>query len=292
MKFTKMQGVGNDFVVIETSNGRRNWSKTAVAMCDRHYGIGADGLLLLMPSKVADFRMRIFNADGSEANACGNGIRCLVKYFVDNGLAKPRARKVSVETLAGVREAEFYKANDRVAKVKIGMGQPKFSKKDIPVIIRAGEGKLVDIKSMVQYTITVAGRQLPLNLVSMGNAHAVYFSPQPVAEFPLSRIGPKIEQNKIFPRGVNFEVAQIVDRKQIEARVWEHGVGETLACGSGACAITVAAQLHGHIGNKGEIKLPGGMLEVEWDGSGEVFLIGPAEAVFIGEWLDGRLPAK
>jgi diaminopimelate epimerase len=292
MKFTKMQGVGNDFVVIETSNGRRNWSKTAVAMCDRHYGIGADGLLLLTPSKVADFRMRIFNADGSEANACGNGIRCLVKYFVDNGLAKPRARKVSVETLAGVREAEFYKANDRVAKVKIGMGQPKFSKKDIPVIIRAGEGKLVDIKSMVQYTITVAGRQLPLNLVSMGNAHAVYFSPQPVAEFPLSRIGPKIKQNKIFPRGVNFEVAQVVDRKQIEARVWEHGVGETLACGSGACAITVAAQLHGHIGNKGEIKLPGGMLEVEWDGSGEVFLIGPAETVFIGEWLDGRLPAK
>jgi diaminopimelate epimerase len=292
MKFTKMQGVGNDFVVIETSNGRRNWSKTAVAMCDRHYGIGADGLLLLMPSKVADFRMRIFNADGSEANACGNGIRCLVKYFVDNGLAKPRARKVSVETLVGVREAEFYKANDRVAKVKIGMGQPKFSKKDIPVIIRAGEGKLVNIKSMVQYTITVAGRQLPLNLVSVGNAHAVYFSQQPVAEFPLSRIGPKIEQNKIFPRGVNFEVAQVVDRKQIEARVWEHGVGETLACGSGACAITVAAQLHGHIGNKGEIKLPGGMLEVEWDGSGEVFLIGPAEAVFIGEWLDGRLPAK
>jgi diaminopimelate epimerase len=292
MKFTKMQGVGNDFVVIETSNGRRNWSKTAVAMCDRHYGIGADGLLLLMPSKVADFRMRIFNADGSEANACGNGIRCLVKYFVDNGLAKPRARKVSVETLVGVREAEFYKANDRVAKVKIGMGQPKFSKKDIPVIIRAGEGKLVNIKSMVQYTITVAGRQLPLNLVSVGNAHAVYFSQQPVAEFLLSRIGPKIEQNKIFPRGVNFEVAQVVDRKQIEARVWEHGVGETLACGSGACAITVAAQLHGHIGNKGEIKLPGGMLEVEWDGSGEVFLIGPAEAVFIGEWLDGKLPAK
>ncbi|HEX9976945.1 MAG TPA: diaminopimelate epimerase [Dehalococcoidales bacterium] len=292
MKFTKMQGAGNDFVVVQTSNGRHNWSKTAVAMCDRHYGIGADGLLLLTPSKVADFRMRIFNADGSEANACGNGIRCLVKYFVDNGLAKPRARKVSVETLAGVREAEFYKANDRVAKVKIGMGRPKLSKKDIPVIIRAGEGKLVDIKSMVQYTITVAGRQLPLNLVSMGNAHAVYFSQQPVAEFPLSRIGPKIEQNKIFPRGVNFEVAQVVDRKQIEARVWEHGVGETLACGSGACAITVAARLHGHIGNKGEIKLPGGMLEVEWDGSGEVFLIGPAEAVFIGEWLDGRLPAK
>jgi len=292
MKFTKMQGAGNDFVVVQTSNGRHNWSKTAVAMCDRHYGIGADGLLLLTPSKVADFRMRIFNADGSEANACGNGIRCLVKYFVDNGLAKPRARKVSVETLVGVREAEFYKANDRVAKVKIGMGQPKFSKKDIPVIIRAGEGKLVDIKSMVQYTITVAGRQLPLNLVSMGNAHAVYFSPQPVAEFPLSRIGPKIEQNKIFPRGVNFEVAQVVDRKQIEARVWEHGVGETLACGSGACAITVAARLHGHIGNKGEIKLPGGMLEVEWDGSGEVFLIGPAETVFIGEWLDERLPAK
>jgi diaminopimelate epimerase len=245
-----------------------------------------------MPSQVADFRMRIFNADGSEANACGNGIRCLVKYFVDNGLAQPRARKVSVETLVGVREAEFYKANDRVAKVKIGMGQPRFSKKDIPAIIRPGEGKVVDIKSMVQFTISVEGRHLPLNLVSLGNPHAVYFSKQPVAEFPLSQIGPKIEQNRVFPQGVNFEVARVVGKKQVEARVWEHGVGETLACGSGACAITVAARLHGHIGNKGEIKLPGGMLEVEWHGSGEVFLIGPAETVFIGEWLDGRLPAK
>jgi diaminopimelate epimerase len=292
MEFTKMQGAGNDFVVIEANNSRRDWSKIAVAMCDRHYGIGADGLLLVTPSKVADFRMRIFNADGSEANACGNGIRCLVKYFVDNGLAKPRARKVSVETLAGVREAEFYRANGRVAKVKIGMGQPEFNKKDIPVIIRPGGGKIVDIKSMLQYTITVEGRQLALNLVAMGNPHAVYFSKQPVTEFPLSQIGPKIEQNKIFPKGVNFEVARVVDRTRIEARVWEHGVGETLACGSGACAITVAAQLHGHIGKKGEIRLPGGMLEVEWDGSGEVFLIGPAETVFTGEWLDGRLPTK
>ncbi|HEX9976004.1 MAG TPA: diaminopimelate epimerase [Dehalococcoidales bacterium] len=292
MKFTKMQGAGNDFVVIETSNGRRGWSKTAVAMCDRHYGIGADGLLLLMPSKIADFRMRIFNADGSEANACGNGIRCLVKYFVDNGLARPRARQVSVETLVGVREAEFYKVNDRVAKVKISMGQPRFSEKDIPVIIRPGAGKVVDIKSMVQYTITVEGRQLVLNLLSLGNPHAVYFSSQPVTEFPLSQIGPKIEQNRIFPKGVNFEVARVVDKKQIEARVWEHGVGETLACGSGACAITVAAQLHRYIGKKGEIKLPGGMLEVEWDGSGEAFLMGPAETVFTGEWWDGRLPAK
>jgi diaminopimelate epimerase len=290
MKFTKMQGAGNDFAVIETSNGRRDWSKTAVAMCDRHYGVGADGLLLVMPSKVANFRMRIFNADGSEANACGNGIRCLVKYFVDKGLAKPRARKVSVETLAGVREAEFYKANGRVAKVKISMGQPRFSKRDIPVIIRPGEGEVVDIKSMAQFTITVDGRRLPLNLVSMGNAHAVYFSQQPVAEFPLSRIGPKIEQNKIFPKGVNFEVARVVDKQRIQARVWEHGVGETLACGSGACAITVAAQLHGHIDKKGEIKLPGGMLEVEWDGSEEVFLTGPAETVFTGEWPDRIAP--
>jgi diaminopimelate epimerase len=292
MKFTKMQGAGNDFVVIETGNGRRDWAKMAVAMCDRHYGIGADGLLLIQPSKVADFRMRIFNADGSEANACGNGIRCLVKYFVDNGMAKPKARRVSVETLAGVREAEFHKANGRVARVKIGMGQPKFGKKDIPVSITPGEGKSVDIKSMVQCTIAVEGRQLPLNLVSMGNPHAVYFSNQPVAEFPLSQIGPKIEHNKIFPRGVNFEVAQVVGRQQIEARVWEHGVGETLACGSGACAIMVAARLHSRIGNKGEVKLPGGMLEVEWDGSGEVLLTGPAETVFIGEWLDGRSSAR
>jgi len=283
MKFTKMQGAGNDFVVIETNDMQRDWSQVAVAMCDRHYGVGADGLLLLLPSDVADFRMRTFDADGSEAEVCGNGLRCLVKYFVDRGLAKSGAQEISVETVAGVRLARIYEVGGKVTKVQSGMGEPKFGDTDIPVVIE--QGKLVDIKSMMTYSITVDGRELPLNLVSMGNPHAVYFCQDPVSDFPLSQLGPKVEQHKIFPKRVNFEVARVLKRQQIEARVWERGVGETLACGSGACAITVASRLHGYIDNKVDIKLPGGILEVEWDGAGEVVLGGPAETVFAGEWL-------
>ena len=284
MRFIKMQGAGNDFVLVETSDTRRDWSKVAVKMCDRHYGIGADGLLLLMPSAVADCRMRIFNSDGSEAEACGNGIRCLVKHFVDGRLAGSQVKEVSVETIAGVRKAEVHRARGKVDKVRIGMGEPRFAAGDIPVAAGRERGRLVDIKSMAGYSINVDGSELGLNLVSMGNPHAVYFTQQPVSDFPLSRLGPKVERHQIFPRGVNFEVARKLGRGHIEARVWEKGVGETLACGSGACAITVAAQRLGYIDRKAEIKLPGGTLEVEWDGAGEVFLSGPAETVFSGEW--------
>jgi len=281
-----MQGAGNDFILVETNDMQPDWSPVAVAMCDRHYGIGADGLLLLLPSDVADFQMRIFNADGSEAEACGNGLRCLVKYFVDKGLADSRAREISVETVAGIRRAEIYKVDGKVTKVQTGMGKPKFGDKDIPLVMEPGGGKVVDIKSMITYSITVGGKELCLSLVSMGNSHAVHFCRQPVSDFPLYQLGPEVEQHKIFPRGVNFEVARVVNREQIEARVWEKGVGETLACGSGACAITVAAQLHGYIDDKVDITLPGGVLGLEWDGVGEVFLSGPAETVFSGEWPD------
>ncbi|MFC1965331.1 diaminopimelate epimerase [Chloroflexota bacterium] len=286
MEFTKMQGAGNDFVVIETNDMQRDWSQLALAMCDRHYGIGADGLLLLSPSDVADFRMRIFNADGSESNACGNGLICLVKYFGDRRLANSGAREILVEKVSGTRGANIYKTAGRVIKIQTGMGKPAFGEKDIPVIIGQGEGNIVDIKSMIVYSLIVDGRELHLSLVSMGNPHAVYFCQDPVSDFPLSRLGPKVEQHKIFPGGVNFEVARVLDQHQIEARVWERGVGETLACGSGACAITVAARLHGFIDDKADIKLPGGTLEVAWDGSGEVFLSGPAETVFTGTWPD------
>ncbi len=285
MKFTKVQGAGNDFVLVETSNSRRDWSKVAVAVCDRHFGIGADGLLLLVPSKVADFRMRIFNADGSEANACGNGLRCMVNYFAERNLAGSGTWEVSVEKLAGMRRAKVHKVDGKVTKVKTGMGMPGFGEKEIPVVIE--KGSVVDIKPMITFPVTITGREMPLNLVSMGNSHAVYFSQDSVSDFPLVLLGPKVEHHKAFPRGVNFEVVRLVNRGLIEARVWEIGVGETLACGSGACAITVAARLRGLVDDKVDIKLPGGVLEVEWDGKGEVFLSGPAENVFAGEWPDG-----
>ncbi|MDP2729000.1 MAG: diaminopimelate epimerase [Dehalococcoidales bacterium] len=289
MNFTKMHGTGNDFVVIESDDMACDWSQLALEMCDRHYGIGADGILLLLPSDVADFRMRIFNADGSESNICGNGLRCVVKYFVDRHLTDAAVKEISVETLAGVRTASVYQVDGKVSRVKIGMGKPGFEAKDIPVNLDSENGEIADVKSMIASSLTVDGYELQLGMVSMGNPHAVHFYREPVSGFPLAQLGPKIEYHKVFPNRTNFEVVRVLDRQQIEARVWERGVGETLACGSGACAITVAARQYGYIDDKVDIKLPGGILELEWDGVGEVFLSGLAEVVFEGQWPDESL---
>ena len=284
MNFTKVQGAGNDFILVEASGVNLDWSQMAVAMCDRHFGIGADGLLVLLPSHLADFQMHIFNPDGSEAEACGNGLRCLAKYVIDMGLANTGAQEILVETIAGIRKVRIYRARGKLTKIQVGMGKPKFRAEDIPVVIELGKGNLVDIKPMLSYSITVGSKELLLNFVSMGNPHAIYFGQYLVSDFPLSQLGPEVEQLKIFPNRVNFEVARVISRRQIETRVWERGVGETLACGSGACAVAVTAQLLGFIDNKVDIKLPGGTLEVEWDKVGEVLLGGPAEIVFTGEW--------
>jgi len=300
MNFTKVQGAGNDFILVAATKVNLDWSQMAVAMCDRHFGIGADGLLVLLPSHLADFQMHIFNPDGSEAEACGNGLRCLAKYVVDKGLLSRKieggevgkesldkelvnaeSQQILIETVAGIRKVQIYRAVGKLTKIQAGMGKPKLGAKDIPVVIEPG---LVDIKPMLSYSITIGGRELLLNFVSMGNPHAIYFWQHPVPDFPLSQLGSEIEQHKIFPNRVNFEVANVIGRRQIEARVWERGVGETLACGSGACAVAVAAQLLGYIDNKVEIKLPGGILDVEWDRVGEVLLGGPTEIVFTGEW--------
>ena len=284
MNFTKVQGAGNDFILVEAGKLEHNWAQVAKVMCDRHFSVGADGLLLVLPSDRADFQMREFNPDGSEAEACGNGLRCLAKYVVSVGLANTTAQEISVETIAGIRQVKFHREGNRLTAILVSLGKPKFGANDIPVTIEPDKEVLLDIKSMLNYPVVVEGKELSLNLVSMGNPHAVYFCQDSVADFPLSQVGPKVEQHKIFPNRVNFEVARVINRQHIEARVWERGVGETLACGSGACAIVVAAQLHGYIDNKVAIKLPGGMLDVEWDGAGEVFLGGPAEIVFTGEW--------
>ena len=283
MNFTKLQGAGNDFVLVEANDMQHDWSQVAVAICDRHFGIGADGLLLLLPSDVADLRMRIFNTDGSEAEACGNGLRCLAKYALHRGLVDARGQEIAVETTAGIRKARLQKAGGELARIQVSMGKPEFGAEDIPVVIEQ-DRNAVDIKPIMNYPVIVDGKDLLLDFVSMGNPHAVYFGQQPVSDFPLSQLGPKVEQLAILPNRANFEVANVISRQQIEARVWERGVGETLACGSGACAIAVAAQLHGYVDNKVDVKLPGGILQVEWDGVGEVFLSGPAEVVFTGEW--------
>ncbi len=286
MKFTKLQGTGNDFVLVETGDEQCDWSKLAITMCDRHLGIGSDGLLLLLPSNNADFRMRMFDPDGSEAESCGNGIRCLARYVYDEGMTPASADRISVETIVGVRQLMLYKENGRLINIQVGMGKPAFKAEEIPVEIEQGRGDIVYINNMMNYPVNIDGLDLPLNLVSMGNPHAVCFQESPLADFPLSQVGPKVEHLNIFPRRTNFEVARVINRRELEVRTWERGVGETLACGSGACAVAVAAQLRDYVDNKVNIKLPGGTLKLEWDGAGEVLMTGPAETVYHGEWPD------
>lgn len=286
MNFTKMQSVGNDFILVEASGGQRDWLQIAKAICHRHLGVGADGLLLLVPSSVADFGMRLLNSDGSEAETCGNGLRCLVRYVINKGLANTGAKEITVGTLAGIRKARLIGEKGKADKIQVGMGRPEFNAKNIPVAVELGRGDLIDIKLIASYPVTVEGKELSLSFVSMGNPHAVYFWEHPLPDFPLSRLGPVVEKHKLFPNRVNFEVARVISRREIEVRVWERGVGETLACGSGACAVAVCAQLLGYTDSKVNIRLTGGILEVEWDRAGEVLLSGPAEIVFSGEWPD------
>lgn len=283
MNFTKMHGTGNDFIIIESKDARRDWSKLAVAMCDRHYGVGADGLLLMLPSSKADFSWRIFNSDGSESETCGNGLRCSARYFIERGAARPGQSKLTIETIAGIRKVNVTKKVGKVISVRVGMGKPRFGASEIPVL-PAGD----DVKKgqMLTRNLTLDGKKLKLNLVSMGNPHAVFFYRGDLSKFPLASIGPKVERHKIFPARANFEVVRFLGNGKLESRTWERGVGETLACGSGACATAVAARLNGYINDRAMIKLPGGVLEIEWDGAGEVYLNGPAEFVFTGEWTE------
>jgi len=283
MNFTKMQGAGNDFIVVE-ANYEKDWSQMAIAMCDRHFGVGGDGLLLVLPSNKADVQMREFNADGSEAEACGNGLRCVARYAAHKGLVSAGTQQMLIETVSGIREAKLHKARGKVTRIQVSMGKPEFSAKDIPVLVKPSQGSIVSIKPILDYPITINGEELLLNFVSLGNPHAVCFQQHSVSDFPLSRLGPAVERHRMFPNRVNFEVANVISRQRIEVRVWERGVGETLACGSGACAVAVIAQLHDYIDKIVDIKLPGGILDVEWDGVGEVLLSGPAEVVFSGEW--------
>ena len=285
MRFSKLQATGNDFIVVDARTETAEWPKLAQAMCNRHFGVGADGLMLVQSSASADLKMRLFNADGSEAEVSGNGLRCLARYAIEKGLVgnvpareEPGNLRLSIETLAGVRKVEAYMSGNKVSRVEVNMGSPRFQPEQIPINAK------VDITPVLNYPLDIDGRELPLCLVSMGNPHAVTFLSQPVADFALDAIGPKVEMYPVFPQRSNFEVARVLDRRRIEARVWERGVGETLACGSGASAIAVAARLLDYADNEVDIILAGGTLTVSWDGMGEVLLSGPVEEVFAGEW--------
>jgi diaminopimelate epimerase len=272
-----MQGTGNDFLLVEGAEQERDWGALAQAMCDRHRGVGADGLMLMLPSLRAGVRMRLFNADGSEAEISGNGVRCLVKYAVERGLARPREGRVLVEAVSGVLEAEVFGEEGRVERVRMAMGVPRFAAKDIPVI--------TDMKApIVDMPLEVEGLPLAVTCLSMGNPHAVSFVDGPVEQSPLDYVGPRVERHAAFPQRVNFAVARVLAREHIDVRVWERGVGETLACGTGSVAAMVAAHLKGLVGKRVDIRQPGGTLTVEWAGRGDVYLLGSAEFVFEGEW--------
>ena len=289
MRFSKLQATGNDFILIDARTMETDWTKLARTMCDRRFGAGADGLMLVQGSTIADLKMRLFNADGSEAEVSGNGLRCFAKYAIDKGLIGitpsgrgPSNRSLTVETLSGVRKLKAYMSGNKVSRAEVDMGMPRFRPEEIPVKVK------VDIIPILDYPLEIDGNRLTLSILSMGNPHAVSFLSRPVAGFPLADAGPKVERHTMFPRRTNFEVAKVLNRGKIEARVWERGVGETLACGSGASAIAVAAQLLGYVDERVDIMLPGGTLTVSWDGVGEVLLAGTVEEVFAGEWCGER----
>ena len=284
MKFTKMHGAGNDYVYIDAREMDEDWPALSRAMSDRHFGIGSDGLILIQNSDVADLKMQMFNADGSEGEMCGNGIRCFAKYAIERGIvAPPSERGMTVDTLAGIRTVVPRYSVNSVSGARVAMGLPRFAAADIPVQLDPAM-RQNPRGPIIKYAIHPGDFRLYLTLVSMGNPHAVTILDQPVEEFPLHNIGPLVERHPMFPRRTNFEVVNVEDERHLTARVWERGSGETMACGTGACGIAVASRLLGYTGDKVDITLPGGTLTIEWDGEGEVYMEGPAEEVFNGEW--------
>ena len=276
MRFTKMHGIGNDYVYVDCfSQWVDNPGELARAVSDRHFGIGADGLILIEPSSTADVRMRIFNADGSEAEMCGNGIRCMAKYAYDHGLSG--ANPMRVETAAGVKTVELAIGGDgTVCSATADMGEPTLQPSRIPVAV-LGE-------TAIDVPISAGGRPLRMTCVSMGNPHAVIYV-EDVPAVPLEVIGPQLEHHALFPRRVNAHFVQVQSAGEVTMRTWERGSGITLGCGSGASAVCVAGVLTGRTARAILAHLPGGDLKVEWrEYDGRVYLTGPAVEVFSGEW--------
>lgn len=275
MKFTKMQGIGNDYVYVncfeETVSDPERVSEI---ISDRHFGIGADGLVLIMPSDKADFRMRMFNADGSEGNMCGNATRCIGKFVYDNHLTDKTS--ITLETRSGIKKLTLYPENGKVKTVLVDMGKAVLKPADIPMNV-SGD-------TFINKPITVDGKEVFITAVSMGNPHAVTYVDD-VDSLELEKIGPSFENHPLFPERVNTEFIKILDESTMQMRVWERGSGETWACGTGACAATAASVLNGYFPHDKEItvKLRGGDLFITYKSDGTVLMRGPAETVFTGE---------
>lgn len=274
IKFTKMQGLGNDYIYVNCMNDcPDDLPGLSKKLSDRHFGIGSDGLVLIMPSKAADFRMRMFNSDGSEAEMCGNASRCVGKYVYDNRLTDKTT--VTLETLAGIKVLELTVRNGKVASARVDMGAPVLNPADIPV------RSTKDL--FISEPVKIKDRTFHVTCVSMGNPHAVSYVDN-VAGFPLEVYGPAMETNELYPRKINSEFVEVLDRKTLKMRVWERGAGETLACGTGACAVAVATVLNGLCERTVTVRLLGGDLVIEWNpDDNHVYMTGPAVTVFEGE---------
>ncbi|MEI6578659.1 MAG: diaminopimelate epimerase [Eubacteriales bacterium] len=276
MKFTKMHGAGNDYIYVNCFEEKvLNPCDTAVKVSDRHFGIGSDGLVLIEPSSIADFKMDIYNSDGSQAKMCGNATRCVAKYVFDNGLTKKQ--EISLETLSGIKYIKMSVENGKVQSATVNMGAPITEPKKIPVDL--------DGDMALDRKINVDGKEYAVTCISMGNPHCVVFI-EDTDSLKIDQIGPFFEKHKLFPDRINTEFIRIVDANTLKMRVWERGAGETLACGTGACAATVAAILNGFCKKNEDISviLLGGVLTIRWDSkSDDVFMTGPAQTVCTGD---------
>lgn len=281
MQFTKVHGLGNDFVLVDCTRqpllplDRDDLlAEAARRICHRHFGVGADGLVLILPSEKAQLRMRIFNPDGSEPEMCGNAIRCFARYAYEKGLVKEE--EITVETLAGIIRPRVVAQDGKVVGVRVDMGEPRLERHLIPMNGPPGR--------VVNELLEVGDRSYRVTAVSMGNPHCVIFTDDASA-VPLAEVGPLIENHPAFPARTNVEFVQVVNSREIIMRVWERGAGETLACGTGACASAVAAVLNGYTERRVAVHLAGGDLLIEWEDNNHVYMTGPAEFVFTGELL-------
>ena len=274
MKFTKMHGLGNDYVYVNCFEEKiDNPPAVARFVSDRHFGIGSDGLIMINPSKTADFEMEMYNADGSRGEMCGNGIRCVAKYVYDYGLTDKT--QISVETLGGIKYLDLTVEDGKVSQVKVDMGKPELEADLIPIISER--------EQVIDEPIEVDGKEYHMTGVSMGNPHAVIYVDD-VKGLDLEKIGPKFENHERFPKRINTEFVHCIDRQTVEMRVWERGSGETLACGTGACAVAVSSILNNLTDTRVTVKLLGGDLQIEWDREKDrVFMTGPAAISFEGE---------
>ncbi len=277
LSFSKMHGCGNDYIVVDGRNLDLNWSKIALKYCERKFSVGADGLLVVKTSEIAPVKMSMYNPDGSEAQMCGNGIRCFTKYVIENEIIQFKHEQLLIETLAGVLTVYPHKKSDGlIDTVKVSMGEPVFSPDKLPV-----SSSLLSVPKIIDHKISINNQEIKISCVSMGNPHAVAFIEDDVDNFPLDTIGPIVENLDLFPERVNFHIVNIVDESNIKARSWERGAGLTLACGTGACAIQAVSRDQGYTNDNIDLYMPGGKLIMNWEGTGQsVFMEGPAELVF------------